>query len=365
MKALILAGGFGTRLRPLSCTRPKLLFPIAGRTMLEWISKKILATEVDEVTLAVNYLAEVLEKKVGDKIGNVKINYSPEDKSLGTGGPLKNAEDKLNRGDTFLTMNGDIISEISLKEVLDFHLSTEAMVTVVLYKVEDPTRYGVAKIDEKSCIGRFIEKPKIEEAPSKWINAGIYLMEPEILKYIPPGRKVSLEKEIFPVLAKKKKLFGFKHEGMWFDVGRLEDYMRANYAMIETESKRQAFLHDKIKVKDNTVLVPPAIVMERVEVGDSSRIGPNSVVGQESHIGKNSIIKNSIIFENVNIGDSVRIENSVIGEGADIGNNVEIGRECIISDFVRIHDGLSISDGINICPYKEVEENASVSKHIK
>ncbi|WP_455277693.1 sugar phosphate nucleotidyltransferase [[Eubacterium] cellulosolvens] len=364
MKGLILAGGFGTRLRPLSCTRPKLLFPIAGRTMLEWILKNICGSEVEELILAVNYLAEILEKRVGDKIGNTKITYSLESKSLGTAGPVKNAEKDLQNGDTFLTMNGDILAEIPLKEMLEIHLSNDAIVTVALHKVQDPSMYGVVEFDEEMHIKKFVEKPKEEEAPSRWINAGIYLMEPNILKYIKSGKKVSLEKEIFPVLVKEEKLYGYKLDGIWFDVGNLNDYKKANYTMIEAESKNQILSGKTFEKNNKTTLVSPSVIKERVMIGDNSEIGPNSVIGHNSKIGKRSTIKNSILFEDVSIGESAKIENSIIGGGVCIGNNVTIGRKCVISDYVEIHDGISISEGAIICPYKEIEENISVNSYV-
>ena len=364
MKGLILAGGFGTRLRPLSCTRPKLLFPIAGRTMLEWILRKVCGSEIEELILAVNYLSEILEKRVGNRISDTKITYSLESKSLGTGGPVKNAEKELQNGDTFLTMNGDILAEIPLKEMLEIHSSNEAIVTVALNKVQDPSRYGVAEFDEEMHIKRFVEKPNEKEIPSRWINAGIYLMEPDILKYITSGKKVSLEKEIFPVLVKEEKLYGYKLDGIWFDVGNLNDYKKANYTMIEPESKNQRLSDKGFEINDKATLVSPSVIKKGVIIGDYSEIGPNSVIGHNSDIGKSSTIKNSILFENVSIGENARIEDSIIGGGVYIGNNVTIGRECVISDYVEIHDGISISNGAIICPYKEIEENISVNSHI-
>ncbi len=332
--------------------------------MLEWILRSIHSNEVNEVILAVNYLADVLKYKVGDRIGNIDILYSLESKTLGTGGPIKNSENKLKDNGTFLTMNGDILAEIPLKRMHKFHSDMDAMVTVALHQVKDPTRFGVVEFDENSRIKRFIEKPRIE-APSNWINAGIYLMEPEIIELIPSNKKVSLEREIFPHLAKQGKLFGFRLEGTWFDVGNIEDYMRANYIMIKKESELKPLLSEGVDVKSDANLFPPLIIRKNVKVGNNSTIGPNSVISQNSYIGKNSIIKNSIIFENVEIGDSAEIEGAIVGGDVHIGNNVKIGQKCVISDHVTIHDKLTISKGAVICPHKEVEKDVKTHSHIK
>ena len=333
--------------------------------MLDWMLENICTNEVDEVILAVNYLADVLKHRVGNKRGNADIHYSLESKPLGTGGPLKNSEERLKNGGTFLTMNGDILAEMPLKEMHEFHSNHEATVTVALHKVKDPSRFGVAEIDDGVQIKRFIEKPKIEEAPSKWINAGIYLMEPEVLGLIPSDKKVSLEKEVFPFLAKQGKLFGFKLEGTWFDVGSIEDYISANHAMIKKESRQKPLLHNEVTIKSGVNLFPPVIIRDRVKIESLSTIGPNSVICQNSSIGRNCILKNSIIFENAVIGHSSKIEGAIIGGNVHIGNNVKIGQKCIIGDYVAIHDGLTISRGAVICPHKEVEESVNMHSHIK
>jgi mannose-1-phosphate guanylyltransferase len=363
IKALILAGGYGTRLRPLSCTRPKLLFPVAGKTMLEWILRNIYAEDFDEVILAVNHLADILKKRVGNKIDNININYSLEPEPLGTGGPIKKVEDKLKDIDNFLIANGDILTELNFKRMLESHSKKGALVTVALHKVSNPSRYGVVELDKEIRIKKFVEKPK-KKLTSRWINAGIYLMNANVLKHIPADRKVSLEKEIFPKLSEKGKLYGFKLDGSWYDIGNIDAFKKANYDIIKRDSKQKPLLYKNINIEDTTKLKPPIIIQENASIGIFSTVGPNSLICQNSQIGNKAVIKDSIIFENVKIGNSVLIEDTIIGGNAEIGDNVKIGRNCIISDYVIIQDNITISKDVIVHPYKELENDVKNPGHV-
>ena len=363
IKALILAGGYGTRLRPLSCTRPKLLFPVAGKTMFEWILDNINREDFDEIILAVNHLADILKKRLGNKIDNININYSLEPEPLGTGGPIKKAEDRLKAVDNFLIANGDILTTLKFKRMLELHIKKEAIVTVALHKVSDPSRYGVVELDKEVRIKKFIEKPK-EKIASKWINAGIYLMKTDVLKYIPSNRKVSLEKEIFPILSEKEKLYGFKLDGQWYDVGNIDTFRRANYDIIKRSPKQKPLLYKNANIEGTAKLREPTIIRENAKIGNFSIIGPNSVICQNSQIGNKTVIKDSIIFENVSIGESTLIEGTIIGGNVTIGDNVKIGKNCIISDYVNIQDNIRISKNVIIHPYKELENDVKNSGHV-
>ena len=332
--------------------------------MLDWILKNICTNEVDETILAVNHLAEILKERVGNKRSGIKIHYSLEPEPLGTGGPLKKVEDRLSNGTTFLTTNGDILAEVPLKEMLDLHKDEGALATVALHEVKDPRRFGVAEFDKEMRIKRFFEKPRTNKIMSRWINAGIYLMEPRILKYIPARKRVSLEKEVFPTLSKEGKLFGFKLKGSWYDVGTIETFSKANYKLIRNESKQEPLLHDSVDIEKGANLIPPLVIRENCKVCSSSIIGPNSAISQDSYIGKKSIVKNSIIFENVKIGQLTKIEESIIGGNVEIGDNVQIGRGCVISDYVTIRNNLKISKGVTIHPYKEIEDDVKRPGHI-
>ena len=197
MKALILAGGIGTRLRPLSCTRPKLLFPILNKPLLDWTLENLAESEISEVTLAVKHMAEVFMQRYGKSKYGIKISYSREKKPMRTGGAIKYAEEIIGHEEPFLVLNGDTFTKIDYTTLLKEHREKSAVATIALYRVEDPSRYGTVKLAEESRVKQFVEKAPLRQAPSNLINAGVYLLDPEIFKYIPGGRPVSIEREVF------------------------------------------------------------------------------------------------------------------------------------------------------------------------
>ncbi|MBC7131421.1 NDP-sugar synthase [Candidatus Bathyarchaeota archaeon] len=362
MKALVLAGGFGTRLRPLSCTRPKILFPILNKPLLQWLLEKMTKSNINEVILAVNCQTE-FHIKQSKLLKNfpVKVVYSrdPPGKPLGTGGPLKRAERLLRDGD-FLALNGDIFADIDYTKLLKFHEETGATATIALHRVDDPSRYGVVELDNDGKIKRFVEKPPAEVAPSNLINAGVYALSPKILDYIPRGRKVSIEREVFPRLAEEDALYGYVYEGIWSDIGKTHDYLKLNMMMLDMYRDEQNF---NLNLKD-VKIKPPILLGEKSSIASNSVIGPYVVLGNGVRIGRNVRIKNSVLLSGVTVSENTVIEGAVIGENAHIGKHAEIGKNCIIGDHAVIGDGVSLGEGVTVCPAKEVLENVPASKCI-
>ena len=361
----MLAGGYATRLRPLSCTRPKLLFPIAGRPMLEWTIEKLAEEGVDEIILAVNYLADMLKMHFKTRFNGVRIRYSIDPTPLGTGGPIKKAQRLLGNKETFLAMNGDILSEAPIKSMLQAHRETGTIVTIALHKVKDPSRFGVVKMANQTRIEAFIEKPKKREASSSWINAGIYLMEPDVFNYIDAGKKVSVEREVFPTLAKMKKLHGFKYDGPWFDIGKFEDYMNANHKFLARISKRTPIVGDGTKVNSSTRLIPPVIINRKVEIGDDCIIGPYAAIDDCVEIERGSRIARSIVFREAKIRERASINGSIVGENAVIGKDAKLRARTIASDYVLVQDNVKLGPGVVVCPHKEVDRSILKPMHIK
>jgi len=223
-KAVILAGGKGTRLRPLTYEIPKALIPIDGKTITEHLLDLFKKYDINNIILAVGYMREKIKNYYGDgaKFG-VNLSYIEEKKPLGTAGPLKLAKDILR--ETFIVSNGDELKDINIAEMYNLHKKSNALATIALTAVEDPSAYGVAKLS-RNKITAFIEKPKKEEAPSNLINAGFYIIEPAVLNIIPEGFAM-LEKDVFPKLAKSRKLYGYPFKGQWFDTGNFERYEKA------------------------------------------------------------------------------------------------------------------------------------------
>ncbi len=364
MKAIILAGGYATRLRPISYAMPKHLFPVAGKPVLNWLIEHLHAQGVDEVTLAVNYMAEELRRRVGDQLDGVRIAYSLEHSPLGTAGPLKLAEERLRGASTFLTVNGDIMANIPVTEMLEFHRSRQAKTTIALQQVKDPSRFGVVKLNVRMGIEDFVEKPKKSKAPSRLINAGTYIMEPEVLDYIPIGRRVSLEREVFPRLAKEGSLYGFQHRGEWFDIGDIKDYRTANFHYLRKLYGNAAKVSRGAKVSGSARLRLSTLVCEGAEVDSRAIVGPDTVVGSNSEIGEGAIVTKSIIFDKVTIGTGTKVTEAIVGEGAMLGNRVKVSAGAVISNQSVIFDGVRIGRGAIIHPHKEVKRNVPAKGHV-
>jgi mannose-1-phosphate guanylyltransferase len=352
LKAIILAGGFGTRLRPLSCTRPKQLFPVANRPLLDWTLEGLAKHGVGEVVLAVNYMAEALERHYGKEKYGISIRYSREERPLGTAGPLKKAENLLRDG-PFLVLNGDVIAEVEYSAMLENHRRTGALATILLHEVEDASRYGVVEIDEDDRILRFVEKPKPEEAPSNMINAGAYVVDPTVLERIPvQSRRVMVEKEVFPRLAEEGVLFGFKSTGLWIDIGKPADYLKANHALLERIGEK---VGDDAKIDGSVEIEPPVVIGSRVRIGRNSHVGPYTAVGDDVEIGEGTRIESSTIFAGALIDNFSSLRSAIIGEGAMIGKWVKIEEQTIVGDHAEIHDNLTVTKFTMVCPSKEVE----------
>ena len=359
MKAVILAGGFATRLRPLSCTRPKTLFPIVNKPLLQWIFERLAKNNVSEAILAVNRLTEFHIKQQRIAKSGLKIRYShdPPKTPLGTGGPVKRAERLIGHSEPFLVLNGDIFADFSYKELVQSHRKKGAMATIALCKVEDPSRYGVAELAENERIARFIEKPPRGATPSNLINAGVYVLNPEVLQLIPEGRAVSMEREIFPKLAEAGTLYGHLVQGLWMDIGKPEEYLEVNRILLDSISEQQ---HGRSK--SGFELKWPIAIARGVSIGHGTVVGPYVVLGRNVTIGTDTRIKDSVVFPDAAIGDSASVEGAIIGEGASVGKRATVSKGCVIADQAKVKEGVCLENNVTVCPAKEVTEKTLKSK---
>lgn len=351
---MILAGGFGTRLRPLSCTRPKILFPIVNKPLLQWTFERLTKNMIKEAILAANLQTEVFIKQHRIPKCGLRITYSrdPPEKPLGTGGPIKKAEKLLGHDASFLVLNGDIFADVNYSEIFKMHEEKNATATIALHRVEDPSRYGVAELAKGNRIKRFIEKPPREEAPTNLINAGVYVLNPEIFEYIPKGRKVSLERQVFPKLSETGKLYGYVFNDLWMDIGKLEDYLKINEILLDTFANQQKYnIGNKVKVKK------PVAIDKGVSVGEKACIGPYAILGRNTTVGSNVRIQNSVVFPGVVISDFSSVNGAIIGENVVIGKGVKIGEGCVLGDHVKVKDNVRLVKGVSICPAKEIPES--------
>jgi len=363
VKAVIIAGGFGTRLRPLSCTRPKHLFPIGGKPLLDWTLERLTKKGVNEVIFAVNYLSEAFVKHYGKSAYNMNISYCHESRPLGTGGCVKNAEDLIGHDKSFLLLNGDILSKLDYSKLVAQHVKNGGTATMALHRVRDPSRYGVAELAEKNRIERFVEKPTRAKASSNLINAGVYALSPEIFKCIPAGRRVSIEREIFPTLARDGKLFGYRFGGQWIDIGEPSDFMKGNRLLLDSEFPN-SHIAKSADVHEGAQVTNPVTVGEHTRIGDRSKIGPHVSLSDNVDVGKGVHMQNSVVFPGAVVSDSSSVEGTIIGEEAFIGKQVKIGTRCLIGDHVVVSDGVKLTKGVTVCPYKEITESIRTAKRL-
>jgi mannose-1-phosphate guanylyltransferase len=347
----MLIGGFGTRLRPLSCTKPKALFPIINKPLLQWTFEKLADNGVDEVILAVNKLTEFHIKQQHIPRHGLKVKYShdPPNMPLGTAGPIKKAERLLGHDEPFFILNGDLITEINYRELLNNHKEGKAVATIALHCVDDPSRYGVVEIEDGGRITNFVEKPVRGTEPSKLINAGVYVVDPKILDYIPAGRAVSIEREIFPKLAQENKLYGHKTDGLWIDIGKPEEYLQTNLLFLQHFATHVICSHFTCR--------DPVAFAKDVTVGENSTVGPNVILGKNVTVGRNVQIQGSVVFENTRIGDGAVISGALIGESALIGKDASIAEGCLIGDHAKVKDNISLGKGTKVCPASEISQH--------
>jgi NDP-sugar pyrophosphorylase family protein len=361
LKALVLAGGFGTRLRPLSCSRPKMLFPVANKPLIDYTLTNLAQGGVDNVVLSVYYMAESMVRYLGPSKFDIGILYSREQRPLGTGGAIKKAEDMLN-GQMFIAMNGDVLTDIDYRRLLNFHREKGGLATIALIQVPDPSRYGAVELDYEGRITRFVEKPERGREPSNLVNAGIYVLEPEVLEYIPNIGKVSIETEVFPRLAEERKLYGFESHGFWMDIGTPNDYLRANALLLNKVGKQGTT--KPIGLDPSAVINSPCVFGDDVKIGADSVIGPHVSLSDQVTVGKGCKIENSIVFSGAVIEDYSSIKNAIIGENAVLERWVKVESGSLIGDYAQIRDGVTITESVSICPSKTVEESILQPKQV-
>ena len=323
MQAVLLAGGLGTRLRPLTWSRPKALVPLLNRPMVLHVLDRLPAS-VDEVLIAANYGTEQLTAFFAKEDAGRRVTVVREKRPLGTAGCLKNLADRL-RG-TFLAFNADVVASVAVPELLAAHNRNGGIGTIALWEVEDPSAFGVVAVDGER-ITKFVEKPAKGRAPSSLVNAGIYAFEPEILKSIPQG-KASLEREVFPKIL-RKGLYGFPFTGYWADAGTLEHFLHATEVLLRAQGT---------EVSHRATVLPAAKVERPVAVAADAtvggHVGPVVTVGASCVIG-DARVSRSVLFDRVTVSDRAVVERSILGEGSWIGPRTTV-RDSIIGDGVTV-----------------------------
>lgn len=330
LKAVILVGGPGMRLRPLTDNKPKSMVPVLNRPVLEHTLAYLKKHGIEDVILALNYLPDAIREYFGDgKKCGVRLTYCIEKEPMGTAGAVKNADAYLN--DTFFVLNGDLFTDMNLKEMLAFHHEKKAKATISLTWVDKPGAFGVVETDADRRVKRFIEKPPPGEETTNWINAGTYILEPEVLQEMPSGQHYMFEKGLFPRLLEiGEPVYGYEYKGYWLDMGTPGIYFSLNMDLL-TDKTRSPLSHMKgenrinygadVEVHESAVVTTPAVIGSGCRVGQRVRITGPVVIGRDCRLNDGVSLENAVIWDRVNIGAGARLNRCIISNDTVIGDN--------------------------------------------
>ncbi|MEW6619845.1 MAG: mannose-1-phosphate guanyltransferase [bacterium] len=370
MKGVVMAGGFGTRLRPLTCNIPKPMVPLANKPMMEHIISLLKKYGIKDIVVILYYQPEIIMDYFGngEKFG-VNVTYVSATQDLGTAGSVKNAAKHLNK-EPFLIISGDVLTDFDLKSIIKFHKEKKAIATITLTAVTNPLQYGITLIDSNTGrIKRFLEKPSWGEVFSDTVNTGVYVLEPEVLEDIPEGEMFDFSKDLFPkLLAENSPLYGYVATGYWRDIGNLTEYRLAHYDVLTQKvnieicgEKKENIWKDKHSIiADGVNLEGNVIIGKHCSIGEGVKI-TNSCIGDNCIIEENSIITNSILWDGVHIGNSCELRENVIGKESYIKKCSFLEIEAIIGDGCVVGSDCIIRTNVKMWPYKIVEDGVTLS----
>jgi len=358
MNALILVGGFGTRLRPLTLSIPKPLVPFCNKPMIMHQIEALVKIGVKKIVLAIAYKPELMAEKLNKELAaapfSVEVVYSHEKTPLGTAGPLALAREHLTGGgEPFFVLNADVTCRYPFGELLAFHKNHGGEGTIMVTKVEEPSRYGVVVYNEEGKIERFVEKP--QTFVGNRINAGLYIFNPSVLDRIEP-RPTSIEREVFPAMAKAGELYAMDLEGFWMDVGQPGDYLVGMGMHLENlKSSGASSLYVK-KDTDDFEVIQPVLIHPSAKVGRGCVIGPDVSIAKDCVIGSGNRLQYTSVMEGVEVADSTWIHRCIIGWHSRIGSWCRLQNGSVLGEDVAVRDGLYIN-GAKILPHKEIKDS--------
>jgi mannose-1-phosphate guanylyltransferase len=337
MQALVLAGGEGTRLRPLTLTTPKPVMPLAGRPFLSFMLDWTRSHGVDEAILSCGFMSDAVKAVLGDIYDGMRLRHVTEDEPLGTAGPVRLAYDEGLLEERLLVLNGDVLTDIDLTGELEQHERTGARATLALYPVDDTSSYGVVPTDAEGRVEAFIEKGG-GRAPTNRINAGAYVIEREVVESIPAGRAVSFEREVFPELV-GNGLYGYAAAGYWIDIGTPERYLEATWDLLAGR------VHSTLPPRDET----GSLVYENCLLS-GAHVGPQSVLGRHCSVGTDARVERSVLHERVHVGADAAVVESVLAEGVRVGERAQVGPGAVVGARAIIEADSVVGAGARIEP---------------
>ncbi len=372
MKAVIMAGGEGTRLRPLTCTMPKPMVPVVNKPMMEHILDLLKKHGFREIASTLWYLPEMIEGYFGDGSDyQVAMHYFVETKPLGTAGSVKNAQRFLDQ--PFIVVSGDCLTDIDLSAAVEFHRQKRALATLVLTRVANPLSYGVVITNDEGRITQFLEKPSWSEVFSDTVNTGIYILEPEVLDAIPDQEKYDFSQNLFPkLLAQQAPLYGYVAEGYWSDVGNLEVYRQAQLDCLDGKVKvelsvpkqSQNWIAADAVVADDVQLTGPVYIGSGVRIGPSCRLGAYTVIGDHSQLDAGVDIKRTTIWQRVKIGAESELRGVILAHNSCLGANTKAYEGSVIGEKTLVGAQTTIDPNVKIWPCKQIAKGSRLTQSV-
>ncbi len=375
MKAVVMAGGFGTRIQPLTASTPKPMLPVINKPMMQYIIEMLKDAGITEIVILLYFKPEVIKNYFGDGSDyGIKIHYVLPDDDYGTAGAVKKAEKYLD--ERFIIVSGDLVTDFNLREIIGFHEINNSKATITLTSVDDPLQFGVVITDKDRKILRFLEKPGWGEVFSDTINTGIYVFEPEILSYIPENKAFDFSKDLFPTLMNNKiTIFGYNAKGYWRDVGNPNSYrevlkdilngkINIEFVGQKVEFKTGVlFKKNDVEIAEDVEIKGTVILDENVTVSENAVL-ENCVIGKNTKINSNTKIIDSIIWQNVFIDKNCKIKNSVLCNNVILGQNVTAKQGCIIAENTEVGNYVVFEKDVMVWPNKQIEEESIISSNM-
>jgi mannose-1-phosphate guanylyltransferase / phosphomannomutase len=373
MKVIIMAGGEGSRLRPLTCDRPKPMVPIMNRPMMEHIVNLLKRYDLTDIGVTLQYLPEQIKNYFDDgRDFDVRMQYFVEESPLGTAGSVKNAGSFLD--ETFLVISGDALTDFDLSRAIRFHREKGGVATLVLTSVETPLEYGVVIAGEDGRIKRFLEKPSWGEVFSDTVNTGIYILEPEALQYVPEGEKFDFAQNLFPLLMEKGyPLYGYVAEGYWCDIGNLEQYHQAHLDILQgavqvTVSERETapgiFVGEDAIIEEGAVIHAPALIGSGARISRGALIDSLSVIGPNSLVDSGASLKRGLTWRNAYIGPRSEIRGAILCNRVRILQGSSLFEGAVVGDDTVIEENCTVKPNVKIWPHKKVESGSVVAESL-
>jgi mannose-1-phosphate guanylyltransferase len=364
LQALILAGGEGTRLRPLTSTIPKPVVPLVNRPFIAYMLEWLRGHGVDDAILSCGFMADGVRNVLGDgEALGMRIRYLEEPSPLGTGGALKFAEDWLD--ERFLMLNGDVLTDIDVSVQIRQHERSGARATLALIGVEDPSAYGLVRLENDHSVSEFLEKPSPDQIDTNLVNAGVYVLQRDVLDGMAPaGTKISIEREVFPTLV-GHGLCGYRASGYWLDIGTPARYLQATYDILE--ERVHTLVGDDLRAAEmalisgaevNGEIIPPVVAGAGTRVSSQATVGARTVLGAGVSVAAGAQIVDSVLLDGASVGDGSIVRGSIIGRGVRIGENCDIEGEVVLGEGVRIGSDNVLRHGARIFPGVELSSGA-------